>query len=99
MQLLYGLDIRRMWDGLNSGKQPVQGGYQFPKWGFAVLPVFEGQLGRTANPIDEVFGHPMSLVRFHPTLPLASGEFGVAYRFYWGMSQNAVGPRTTSPPI
>ena len=42
MQLLYGLDIRRMWDGLNSGKQPVQGGYQFPKWGFSLLPVFEG---------------------------------------------------------
>jgi hypothetical protein len=80
MQLLSGFGIRRMWDGFSSGKQPVQGGYQFPKWGFAVLPVFERQLGRTANPIDEVFGHSLSLVRFHPTLPLASGEFGAAYR-------------------
>ena len=34
MQLLCGFDIRRMWDGFHSGKQPVQGGYQFPKRGF-----------------------------------------------------------------
>ena len=99
MQLLYGLDIRRMWNGFNSGKQPVQGGYQFPKWGFSVLPVFQRRLGRTANPIDKVVGHPLSLIRFHPTLPLASGQLGAAHRFNRGMSQNAVGPRTTRPPI
>ena len=41
MQLLCGFVIRPVWDGLNPGKQTVQGGYQFPKWGFSVLPVFE----------------------------------------------------------
>jgi hypothetical protein len=41
MQLLCGFGLRRVWNGFNSGKQTVQGGYQFPKWGFAVLPVFE----------------------------------------------------------
>jgi hypothetical protein len=99
MYLLPSFGIRRVWDGLNSGKQPVHCGYQFPKWGFAVLPVFERQLGRTANPIDEVVGHPMSLVRFHPTLPLASVELGTAHRFDRGMSQDSVGPGTTRPPI
>ena len=99
MQLLYGFDLRLMWDVLNSGKQTVQGSYQFPKRGFAVVPVFQRRLGRTANPIDEVVGHALSLVRLHPTLPLASREIGAAHRFYRGMSQNAVGPRTTSPPI
>ena len=99
MQLLSSFGLRRMWDGFNSGKQPVQSGYQFPKRGFAFLPVFEGQVGRATDPIDEVFGHPLSLDRFHPTLPLAGGELGAAHRFYRGMSQNAVGPRTTSLPI
>jgi hypothetical protein len=79
MHLLSGFDLRRVWDGLSTGKQPVHCGYQFPKRGFAILPVFERQLGRTANPIDEVFGHALSLVRFHPTLPLASVELGAAY--------------------
>ena len=60
--MAYGFNILRIRTVLNSGKQTVQGGYQFPKWGFAVLPVFERHLGRTANAIDEVFGHPMSLV-------------------------------------
>lgn len=92
-------DIRPVWNGLNSGKQPVHCSYQFPKWGFAFLPVFEGQSGRATDPIDEVFGHALPLVRFHPNLPLASGELGAAHRFYRGMSKNAVGPRTTSPPI
>ena len=41
MQLLSGFDLRRMWDGFSSGKQPVHGGYLFPKRGFAVLPIFE----------------------------------------------------------
>ena len=41
MQLLPGFGLRPLWDGLNSGKQPVYCGYQFPKRGFAVLPVFE----------------------------------------------------------
>jgi hypothetical protein len=99
MQLLCGFGLRRVWNGFNSGKQTVQGGYQFPKRGFAVLPVFEGHVSRTANAINEVFGHSLSLVRLHPTLPLASGELGAAYRFYRGMSQNAVGPWTTRPPI
>jgi hypothetical protein len=81
MQLLYGFDIRRVWDGLNSGKQPVQGGYQFPKWGFAVLPVFERHVSRSTDPIDEVVSYALSLVRFHPTLPLASVELGATYRF------------------
>jgi hypothetical protein len=62
IQLARGFDILIIRKGLNSGKQPVQGGYQFPKWGFAVLLVFRRRLGRTTNPIDEVFGHPMSLV-------------------------------------
>jgi hypothetical protein len=99
MQLLSGFEIRRVWDGLNSGKQPGHCGYQFPKWGFAFFPVFEGQLGRTANSIDEVVGHALSLIRFHPTLPLVSSEYGVAHRVNRGMSQNAVGPWTTRPPI
>jgi hypothetical protein len=99
MQLLCGFDLRRMWDRLNSGKQPVYCGYQFPKWGFAVVPVFESQVGCAANPIDEVFGHALSLVRLHPTLPLASREIGAAHRFDRGMSQDLVGPRTTRPPI
>ena len=99
MQLLCGFDLRPVRNGLNSGKQPVQGGYQFPKWGFAVLPVFEGQVGRATDPIDEVFGHALSLVRFHPTLPLASGQLGASYRFYRGMSQDSLGPRTTRPPV
>jgi hypothetical protein len=99
MQLLCGFDIRRVWNRFNSGKQTVQGGYQFPKRGFAVLPVFEGQLGRTANPIDEVFGHPMSLVRFHPTLPLASVELGAAYRLNRSVIQDSTRPRTARPPV
>jgi hypothetical protein len=41
MQLLCGFDIPRMWYGFNPRKQPVYRGYQFPKRGFAVLPVFE----------------------------------------------------------
>jgi hypothetical protein len=62
MQLLSGFDIIIIIKRFNSGKQTVQGGYQFLKWGFAVLPVFERQLGRAADPIDEVFGHSLSLV-------------------------------------
>ena len=99
MQLLCGFDLRRIWDGLSTGKQPVHRGYQFPKWGFAVLPVFERRMSRTTDTVDEVVGHPLSLVRFHSTLPLASREIGAAHRFYRGMSQNAVGPRTTLPPV
>ena len=99
MQLICGLGIHSGWERLNSGKQTVQGGYQFPKWGFSLLPVFQRRLGRTANPIDEVVGHPLSLVRFHPTLPLASGELGASHRFYRGMSKNAVGPWTARPPV
>jgi hypothetical protein len=99
MQLLCGLEIRRVWDGLNSGKQPVHRGHQFPKWGFAFFQVFEGQLGRTANSIDQVVGHPVSLIRFHPILPLASVELGATHCFCRGVGQNAVGPGTTSLPI
>ena len=99
MQLLYGFGLRRVWNGFNSGKQTVYSSYQFPKRSFAFFPVFEGQVGRATDPIDEVFGHPLSLVRFHPTLPLAGGELGAAHRFYRGMSQNAVGPRTAIPSI
>ena len=97
--MAYGFNILRIRTVLNSGKQTVQGGYQFPKWGFAVLPVFEGHVSRSTDPIDEVVSHALSLVRLHPTLPLASGELGAAHRFYRGMSQNAVGPRTTRPPV
>ncbi len=94
-----GFDILRIRTVLNSGKQTVQGGYQFPKWGFAVLPVFERHVSRSTDPIDEVVGHALSLVRFHPTLLLASVELGTAHRFDRGMSQDSVGPGTTRPPI
>jgi hypothetical protein len=99
MQLLYGFDIRRVWDGLNSGKQPVQGGYQFPKWGFAVLPVFERHVSRSTDPIDEVVSYALSLVRFHPTLPLASVELGAAYRLNRSVIQDSTRPRTARPPV
>jgi hypothetical protein len=39
-QPLSGSDIRPVWDGLNSGKQPVHRGYEFPKRSFAFLPIF-----------------------------------------------------------
>ena len=99
MQLLYGFDLRRMWERFNSGKQTVQGGYQFPKWGFAFFPVFERQIGRSTDPIDEVFGYPMSLARFHPTLPLASVELGAAYRLNRSVIQDSTRPRTARPPV
>ena len=41
MQLLYGFGLRRVWNGFNSGKQTVYSGYQFPKRGFSLLPVFQ----------------------------------------------------------
>ena len=80
MQLPCSFGIHSGWEGFNPGKQPVQGGYQFPKWGFAFFPAFERQIVRSTDQIDDVFGYPMSLVRFHPTLPLVSVELGAAYR-------------------
>ena len=97
--MAYGFNILRIRTVLNSGKQTVQGGYQFPKWGFAVLPVFEGQVSRSTDPIDEVVGHALSLFRFHPTLPLASVELGAAYRLNRSVIQDPTRPRTARPPV
>ena len=99
MQLLYGFDLRRMWERFNSRKQPVQGSYQFPKWGFAFFPVLEGHVSRSTDPIDEVVGHALSLVRFHPTLPLASVELGTTYRLNRSVIQDPTRPRTARPPV
>jgi hypothetical protein len=41
----------------------------------------------------------LSLVRFHPTLPLTSVELGSAYRLNRSVIQDPTRPRTARPPV